>query len=100
MSAGPDVEAVLSQHQPEDIADHYCACSDYRLDVPWTAHVAAVLREHIGAWLNSEAAVQSVSQELREHHGFSEMPDDECDCCAKTALSTLAAQLKAGGSNV
>ena len=46
-----DIGGVLAGHEPEHIEGHWCSCSGYRLDEPWTAHVAAVLRERVAAWI-------------------------------------------------
>jgi hypothetical protein len=46
---GLGIEGVLERHRPDEIEGPWCSCTDYRLDVTWSAHVAAVLREQIAA---------------------------------------------------
>lgn len=84
------LEGVLAEHQPEDIADHYCACSDYRLGEPWTAHVAAVLREQIAAWLGSDAAANAA--QVGVHATESCEPDPSVEQYAASVLAALAAR--------
>lgn len=104
MSAGLDVEAVMSAHkyQHGSALGQFCSCGEVGHPNPellltmqdWhRAHVAAKVREAVAAWIESEAVVRPAAEAM-EDAAFKYLGRDlgtiHRDDIAAAALSALA----------